>query len=167
MTSFQDYDYSYDYADFTIKPIVKPTSSPISTSSVKPWNTWPTNPSTLPSTTSSPSVQVDATTLNNTEEQPAAATNSSTPASEEETITANPSEDQPASNETEIKLRINDKVVDQSFDDTTVDKINVEDVRDIGAIKPSSKKQCPSGYTLTKKGRCRAIQNRRRISLLP
>ncbi|KAK2583523.1 hypothetical protein KPH14_009479 [Odynerus spinipes] len=38
---YMDYDYFYDFADFTIKPT---TSKSTTSSSVEPWHTWPTNP---------------------------------------------------------------------------------------------------------------------------
>lgn len=42
----QEYDYAYDYSDFTSKPSTSSTSvsqnSTISSTTVKPWETWPT-----------------------------------------------------------------------------------------------------------------------------
>ncbi|XP_046620235.1 uncharacterized protein LOC124305169 [Neodiprion virginianus] len=57
---YGDYDYTYDYSDFTIKPPMRnltttldPPINASSTSSVEPWHTWPTTTATSLASTAS------------------------------------------------------------------------------------------------------------------
>lgn len=184
----QDYDYAYDYADFTLKPIVKPTTStpPVSSSSVKPWNTWPTKPSTSTTTKSSTSKTEDSK-LNTTENKetttisanaektthaPVDEISSTSPSDEKTTISLSTEDSRENSqtessklnetDETTLSLRINIKNDNELI-------ISEDDDKKIALSMTDEppKKSCPSQYILDKKGRCRSLKSRRRVSLVP
>ncbi|XP_043271951.1 cell wall protein RBR3-like [Venturia canescens] len=208
LEDYVDYDYAYDYADFTLKPSVKPTtSSPsVSSSTVKPWDTWPTKPASSTTTeissddkensqlnsTKKPeettiSVSSEKTTVSAPEEERTTVSPSeekttislseektSTLSSEEKSTISSPNEQESIedvqtgnsklnkSDETTVNLRINIKndnelmIAEQDADE----KISA-------TTNEPQKKSCPVQYIPDRKGRCRSIKNRRRVSLVP
>ncbi|XP_015602228.1 uncharacterized protein LOC107271121 [Cephus cinctus] len=173
---YTDYDYAYDYADFTIRPINKPTNAPSSTSSVKPWYTWPTNPPSLASNNAS-------VTASSTEEQPILNATVAPP-----TSNANITENGAASdgtgsttekstslqNSTEkmnpVQMRINNKTGGLFSDEDIIDGAKKSTLPLTSAHETDSegqnRRRCQPGYSRDKKGRCRRII-RRRLSFLP
>ncbi|XP_023289873.1 cell wall protein DAN4 [Orussus abietinus] len=74
---YTDYDYFYDYADFTVKPGKPSSTKPTpSTSSIEPWSTWPTYP---PSSTTTEKTDESIISNNVTEESNVETTKESLP----------------------------------------------------------------------------------------
>lgn len=141
---FQDYNYAYDYSDFTIKPGGKPTTSTPSTTSFKPGTTWPTHPPM----TSPAQIQVASTF------SPSTIMASTTVKTQNVTTTS------PLLNSTlgitETPLTATTKMEE--------DLLIAVDRKQLSLRSPA--KKCRSGFSLDAKGRCRRTL-RRRLSLLP
>lgn len=151
MLSLQDYDYFYDYADFTIKPSDRPTT--ISTTEVTEVN-------------DIMNVTQSVLSLNSTISELSVNTTNSA-SSNPEILNANP-----LNNATNSITNLTSNI-----DDNDKNQLNEEDKSEshifassalLTTVKPAvrSKKRCKSGYVPNGNGRCRR-SNRRWLSLLP
>lgn len=148
---FQDYDYAYDYSDFTIKPITphattaKPAApSTTSTTSVEPWHSWPTISGP---TSSSPAPNIAVGEANNATDDDRVTVESSSQLStatktgdkESEKVSAPSERPQVASSsvatpEASLKLRAtipeSGSIADDKDDDDNVDLTDESDKKD-------------------------------------
>ncbi|XP_044584156.1 putative protein TPRXL isoform X1 [Cotesia glomerata] len=143
---YVDFNYSYDYADFTIKPASKPTTTAGPTSSVEPWHTWPTIPPSSSTTLSSSS---SSSLPSSSSFEPDAISSSSSSS----TITT----------PTISSITSNDYLETEKITSSTETNKNSSKINRRDSL---SKFDCPSGYSSDAKGRCRKII-RRRLSFLP
>ncbi|CAK9822611.1 hypothetical protein ANTRET_LOCUS1104 [Anthophora retusa] len=170
LDDYTEYDYFYDYADFTVKPIVKPTTSTtqatISASeSIENVDVAETADSS--SQNSTLLLTNDSSNVNSTAE----VTEISIPADTEErnetlaTLSLENPEN-PTNEVNALKTRINDETSDL-FD---VDEEDSAEKKNEGSAieNPLKKfgKRCRSGYSPNGKGRCRRL-SQRRLSLIP
>ncbi|XP_032688418.1 uncharacterized protein LOC116852317 [Odontomachus brunneus] len=153
LDDYTDYDYFYDYADFTIKPSDRPISSSTAESTEKNDVTQITEPVSLPNST------VSASPVN------------STNLIDEETPDVDPSNG--TVNSTNDKSQSSEENGPGLIDMTSSSHIDYHKLTSSATsvtLKPvqalRSKKRCKSGYISTGSGRCRRA-NRRWLSLLP
>ncbi|KAK0082794.1 hypothetical protein PV325_009833 [Microctonus aethiopoides] len=158
LDDYTDYNYAYDYADFTIKPIMKPVNSTSSTTTVKPWTTWPTVSPITSSTSSSSSSVADveiASSMSNSSSIPITSPSSLIAQSENASTTIVKDE----SNITVTTSKIDTIIKNENKNETLSG--NDSDVITKGLVKRCRRGTLPDGN-----GRCRKI-NRRRTSFLP
>ncbi|XP_017890179.1 uncharacterized protein LOC108631021 isoform X1 [Ceratina calcarata] len=154
LDDYTEYDYIYDYADFTIKPIGKPTTGT--------------------TTTTEPALSVSSETtdrlIDTSDSLSENSTYVSTSSTEEATTV---SFDAGQTNETTgeektSKKRIDEKTTDPFENDewdATTRRVNGQLSRNVSS-KRLPGKRCRSGYSPDGKGRCRR-QSQRRLSLIP
>ncbi|CAH0554547.1 unnamed protein product [Brassicogethes aeneus] len=152
-----DYDYNYDYSDFTVKPSGSTTSKPNVTiepadnqTTVKP-NNHP-YPILLPLTTEKPLVEINPSPPTKIEEKPSSTEKlemilSSTPVAEAEMS-------QPG----KIKVQILEAPVSTPPHVGIVPGEDLGDVNDSLALGDTPLRRCSSGYSRDKKGRCRKVR---------
>ncbi|KAG5867408.1 hypothetical protein JTB14_034389 [Gonioctena quinquepunctata] len=177
-SSFGDYDYNYDYSDFTVKPITQkptepspPTPTPIavipsstfipekpSTSSIKPSNH--PYPILLPSTESSKEKEpMKAEEISTPTEKPSVETTSkqSVDVSKEKTssTTLKSPRKEESSSPGKIKVQILETPVNLSI-------VSGEELHDQSETLPQNEflqqKRCASGFARDKRGRCRRVR---------
>ncbi|XP_011689964.1 PREDICTED: uncharacterized protein LOC105451291 [Wasmannia auropunctata] len=144
LDDYTDYDYFYDYADFTVKPGNKPTTtSPATTSTEK--NDITQVPEQLPSQNSS----VPASVANTS---PAAATGDTTLSQGEGIPSADPSNGT-ASDTTPNADNDDDDKSQPGEEEDGAGSASSTTVKPVHALR--SQKRCRSGYVPTGDGRCR------------
>lgn len=146
---YTNYDYAYDYADFTVKPIVRPTTKP-------PKTTTSTKPPELTTASSSTVANITNESASSTK---SATTITDSQTSEKTTISTKSN----AADET-TSMKFNDDV--ESFGEITnatgeASSSITEVPRENPVLNQRQTKRCRKGFD--KSGRC----HRRRISLLP
>ncbi|XP_003696689.2 uncharacterized protein LOC100866314 [Apis florea] len=163
LDDYTEYDYFYDYADFTIKPMIKPnvtTTTESSTSEiVEQLNhsnitsqnlTFPTNESNTNSNMENTEIlsSVDAEKANKT---------------------LNISSKNSTSEDNILKMKVNDKI-ENLFEDVEKNRREQNNWRLSHNMEDSSKifsrKRCRSGYSPDGNGRCRRL-SKRKLSLIP
>ncbi|XP_012234017.1 uncharacterized protein [Linepithema humile] len=151
LEDYTDYDYFYDYADFTIKPSNRPTTSTTTKTTEKNDTAEVTEPSIIPSSFISTlidivnSTELNATSLNDKE------TPNADPSNGTVNSTSNAGSDESQSSE-------------EDGESGTVVIAPSTTVKPVHALR--SQKRCKSGYIPNGRGRCRRA-SRRRLSLLP
>ncbi|CAL7949576.1 unnamed protein product [Xylocopa violacea] len=174
LDDYTEYDYFYDYADFTLKPIDKPTTSTTTNAITTEATSSAFETTEKVNDTERPGSSLNSTSLS-TNEFPSA--NSTTEIAEvlplsdveskNETITI-PSNgnSENSSNEGALKRRINDKTRNLFETDEDASQKNDDELSTDNPSKRISKKRCRSGYTPDGRGRCRR-SSQRRLSLIP
>nr|XP_034192764.1 uncharacterized protein LOC117610013 [Osmia lignaria] len=169
LDDYTEYDYFYDYADFTVKPIVKPTTS--TTESALPSFNETTERVDVSGTPDSPSINSTLLSSTNGSLNANATTEDTTiPVSmiaEKINVTTGilsteSTEGLIKINDT-LKTRVNDKNKN-FFDDNDEDSAVQTFTR--GPSTKLPEKRCRNGYTRDGKGRCRRL-SQRRLSLIP
>ncbi|OXU24778.1 hypothetical protein TSAR_009599 [Trichomalopsis sarcophagae] len=187
LDDYTNYDYAYDYADFTIKPSSRPTTgkppstagdaSSTSSSNEEAWSTWPTNPSSSASTSSTP----ESTSPSSDESTKAPEVSSTVSADESLPATIavalvhqNPSEDESkkivegVSNASKLEAEKQEQIQSElSTSTTTVAATVVDETKPDGSKRPAGiaepRKRCPVGFLL-KSGKC--FKRRPRLALM-
>ncbi|KAK0178960.1 hypothetical protein PV327_007796 [Microctonus hyperodae] len=156
LDDYTDYNYAYDYADFTIKPIIKPVNSTSSSTSIKPWTTWPTMSPITSSTSSSSSIADVEITSSISNSSSIATTSPSSLIVQSENVS------------TIVKDESNITVTTSKIDTIIKNETNHESQseNDSDVITKGLAKRCRRGTLPDGNGRCRKI-NRRRTSFLP
>ncbi|XP_076166397.1 uncharacterized protein LOC143146203 isoform X2 [Ptiloglossa arizonensis] len=171
LDDYTEYDYFYDYADFTVKPIVKPTTSSASTESTTPVSSSETEEEANAAETSD-SVQnstlvaeVDASLNANTTVDDVNVSSSVVPEKPNETPSIEKPDDSIDKNAT-LKARINDKTGNnfQVDEDPAEQSISVSSINN--TTRKLTKRRCRSGYSPDGKGRCRRL-SQRQLSFIP
>ncbi|XP_076637684.1 uncharacterized protein LOC143349914 [Colletes latitarsis] len=171
LDDYTEYDYFYDYADFTVKPTVKPTTSSTtseSTTQVSPSVTEEADPSGT-----SDSVQNSTVVAENNEFLIANSTVDDVKVpppvdAEEPNITAVSLTEKPEDSINEnvtVKARVNDKTRNTFEDDEPAEQ-NAGGSSTDNPTKRLTKRRCRSGYSPDGKGRCRRSSHRR-LSFIP
>lgn len=168
LDDYTDYDYFYDYADFTIKPIL--TSTTASPSSDKPSDvasssvsetTEKTDATEAADTTSQNLTLNSKPTSENTAEE--TGLSAATPVEQIEEVVTNATAD--AEDSSDVKTRSNGSVVDATDNNantSTTQRTNLDEL--LGKPMPQlGRRRCKSGYSPSGNGRCR----RRRLPVVP
>ncbi|XP_006613671.1 uncharacterized protein LOC102678802 [Apis dorsata] len=166
LDDYTEYDYFYDYADFTIKPMIKPnvttTTEPSTSEIIEQLNfsnitsqnlTFPINESN----TNSNIENTEILSLMDVEKA-------------NETLSISSNKMNSTTNENNIlKMKVNDKI-ENLFEDIEKNRREQNNWRlshNMGdSSKILSRKRCRSGYSPDGNGRCRRL-SKRRLSLIP
>lgn len=144
LDDYTEYDYIYDYADFTIKPINKPTTEP--------------------------TLQISSGTTEGLTEISDSASENSTYVSNSTVEETTVSFDAGQTNDT-LSVSSSERTMNSTTEEKISESRINEETPFLGLAKDSSSKRlsgkrCRSGYSPDGKGRCRR-QSQRRLSLIP
>nr|XP_003707454.2 PREDICTED: uncharacterized protein LOC100881220 [Megachile rotundata] len=165
LDDYTEYDYFYDYADFTLKPTVKPTTSTTESASPSSGTTDASetpdsssqNSTVLSSTDSLTNLTNDATNLTSTDAEKTNATTA--------TLSTENTEDLISINDTsKATVKNNARNISDEDDEDLAKRIEGGSTRN--PLTRLSRKRCRTGYSKDGKGRCRR-QSQRRLSLIP
>ncbi|XP_071868957.1 uncharacterized protein isoform X1 [Bombus fervidus] len=168
LDDYTEYDYFYDYADFTLKPIVKPTTSTTTTTETVPSEQIDVSETPDSSSQNSTFPSISETNTNSTIENAeillpvdAEKTNETLASSSTESLENSTSDD------SILRMRLSDKITNL-FEDK-MENPTKHDNWGSSTENPSkrlSRKRCKLGYSPDGKGRCRRL-SQRKLSLIP
>ncbi|XP_060826754.1 uncharacterized protein LOC132912935 isoform X1 [Bombus pascuorum] len=169
LDDYTEYDYFYDYADFTLKPTVKPTTSTTTTTETVPSEQINVSETSDSSSQNSTSPSISETNANSTIENAeillpvdAEKTNETLASSSTESLENSTSDD------SILRMRLSDKIT-SLFEDKMENPTKHDDRASSSTDNPSkrlSRKRCKLGYSPDGKGRCRRF-SQRKLSLIP
>ncbi|XP_043255009.1 uncharacterized protein LOC122398841 [Colletes gigas] len=173
LDDYTEYDYFYDYADFTVKPTVKPTTSSTaseSTTQVSSSVTEEADPSGTSESVQNSTIAdenneflIGNSTVDDAIVPPSADAEKSNDTAAV-SLTEKP-EDSINENVT-VKARVNDKTRNTFEDDEDPAEQNPGGSSTDNPTKKLTKRRCKSGYSPDGKGRCRRSSHRR-LSFIP
>ncbi|XP_017757424.1 PREDICTED: uncharacterized protein LOC108548813 [Eufriesea mexicana] len=171
LDDYTEYDYFYDYADFTIKPIVKPTTSTTTTTTETTLLTSEITEAIASeisnSTLQNSSFSAIELNTNSTIESTVLSSVNATETNETLADLSNENSENSTNAENTSRIRVNNKtkkLFDNGEETSTKQKewrLSTED-----SSNKLSRKHCRSGYSPDGKGRCRRL-SQRKLSLIP
>lgn len=168
LDDYTEYDYFYDYADFTLKPIVKPTTSTTESASPSAETTEKVDASETPDSSSENSTVLSSTDglLANLTNDPLAPTDAEKVNGTTAILSTENTEDLISINDTS-KATVNSKTKNMFDEDDEDLSERIEGGSSTRSpLTRLSQKRCRTGYSKDGKGRCRRL-SQRRLSLIP
>ncbi|XP_076762408.1 uncharacterized protein LOC143430207 [Xylocopa sonorina] len=175
LDDYTEYDYFYDYADFTLKPIDKPTTSTTTSAITTEVTSSAFETTEKVNDTETPDSSLNSTSLSTSKLPNENATTEITEVlpsadveSKNETITIPSSDDSENSSNkgNASKRKINDKTRNLFETDEDASQENDGGLSTDNPSKRISRKRCKLGYSPDGRGRCRRL-SQRRLSLIP
>ncbi|CAK9808567.1 hypothetical protein ANTPLA_LOCUS5825 [Anthophora plagiata] len=171
LDDYTEYDYFYDYADFTVKPIVKPTTSTTTQATISASesieNVDVAETADSSSQNSTFLLTSDSSNVNSTAEVTEISIPADTEERNETLATLSLENPENPTNEVNALKTRNDDETSDLFDVDEEDSAEKKNERS-AMENPLKKfgKRCRSGYSPNGKGRCRRL-SQRRLSLIP